>query len=66
MLLIFYCYIAGWADVVLASTVVFMQGVRPDLFERSVLNAFGADDKTIRNWWDRMEEIRTGVATPRL
>lgn len=56
----------GWADVVLASQFVFLEALKPELFEAAVLDAFGKDDKTLISWWIRMEKYRKGCPSPNL
>jgi hypothetical protein len=57
LLIIFiYLFLAGWADIVLASHLNFMYRFRPDLFESSVLGLF--DDDVLANWWKRTEHFR--------
>jgi hypothetical protein len=51
----------GWADVALASHFMLLAALKPEMFEKVVLNAF--DDSAIKDWWNRMEKYR-GDAPP--
>ncbi|CAO3638066.1 unnamed protein product [Cunninghamella blakesleeana] len=45
---------AGFIDVTLAAYFQYLNAIRPDLFESTLLNAY--PDQGIRNWWNRMEK----------
>ncbi|KAG1150655.1 hypothetical protein G6F37_001649 [Rhizopus arrhizus] len=46
---------AGWADVVLAAHLNFLEKLKPELFQAYVLDVF--DDDILLNWWKRVEYI---------
>lgn len=51
-----FLFIAGWADILLASMFTFQANTNETTFEDSILNAFGPGDNTIRSWWESMKQ----------
>ena len=46
----------GWADIVLASYFVFLEGLDSKMFEIAVLSTFGIENTHIRSWWKIMQK----------
>lgn len=46
--------IAGWADFVLASSMVWFNACSPKDFEEGFLDAF--EDQVIRNYWIKVQQ----------